>query len=78
MRTTIEIPVNLHQKLVTESVMQHKKGFSEIIVQALGRYFASSKTDRLDLVRSLKGSLSDKEHAEAKSNLKEGRKHWRT
>ncbi len=77
MRTTIEIPGELRQKLLLEEALQHRKGFSGIIVEALEQYFQSGQEGRKQRVKVLKGILSQQEYKEEIKALKEERQHWR-
>ena len=78
MRTTIEIPENLRQKLVSEAIGRNKKGFSDIIVDALKKYFQTKFHDKKETVKHLRGCLTAKEYKQEMMKLKEGRGQWRT
>lgn len=78
MRTTIDIPANLRQKLIAEATSRHMKGFSAIIVDALEQYFAESDQERIETISRLKGCLNNKEYEEEIKRIKNGRKNWRT
>ena len=43
MRTTIDLPPELRQKLISEAASKNQKGYSNIIIEALNKYF---KTER--------------------------------
>ena len=77
MRTTIEIPEDLRQKLVSEAMGRHKRGFSEIIVEALEEHFQKGNEKRLAVIEKLRGCLSEKEYKMEMTRLKEGRQNWR-
>lgn len=77
MRTTIEIPNELHQKLMTEAMVRHMKGFSGIIREALVQYFQSEDGKRKKIVKQLKGCLTKKEYKTTLEDFKEGRNNWR-
>lgn len=77
MRTTIEIPQNLRQKLVSEALVRNKKGFSEIIVEALEEHFQKGNEKTKTVIQGLKGCLNEKEYRKEIMRLKEGRKNWR-
>lgn len=77
MRTTIEIPENLRQKLVSEAVVRNKRGFSEIIVEALEEHFHKGNEKTEAVIKRLKGCLNEKEYRKEIMWLKEGRKNWR-
>ncbi len=78
MRTTIDMPVHIRQRLSREASSRNLKGFSAIIVEALENYFASNAVDRKNAVARLKGSMSLTEHAKALKDVQEGRALWRT
>lgn len=78
MRTTIEIPPHLRQRLVAEAAERNLKGFSPIIVEALNEYFEKqSHQERNGALRELRGSLSEEEYEKALSELEAGRSLWR-
>ena len=77
MRTTIDVPVHIRQQLSQEASTRNLKGFSQIIIEALEKYFRSKSNDRKTAVAHLKGSMSLAEHAKALKDLKEGRAQWR-
>ena len=77
MRTTIELPENLRQKLASEAVGRNKKGFSEIIVEALEEYFQKGNEKTKAVIKRLKGCLNEKEYRKEIMRLEEGRKNWR-
>ena len=77
MRTTIDMPIHIRQKLSQEASTRNLKGFSKIIIEALEKYFHSKANDRKIIVARLKGSMSLEQHAKALKNLQEGRLKWR-
>ncbi len=77
MRTTIDLPVSIRQKLIAEAASRRLKGFSQLIVEALEQYFKSGKTARKDVLKNLRGSLSEKEYAKDTQRIKESRENWR-
>ena len=77
MRTTIEIPEELRHRLVHEASVRHKKGFSEIIVEALEQYFRFGEDKRKTMIKKLQGCLNEDEYSKEKKRLKEGRDNWR-
>ena len=77
MRTTIEIPENLRQKLVSETMIRHKRGFSEIIVEALEEHFRKGNEKTKEVIKRLKGCLDEKQYRKEIARLQEGRKNWR-
>ena len=78
MRTTIDIPLHIRQKLSQEASSRNLKGFSKIIIEALEKYFLSKSDDRKNIVARLKGSMSASEYAQSLKELQEGREKWRT
>ena len=77
MRTTIEIPEDLRQKLVSQAAARHKRGFSEIIVEALEEHFQKGNQKKEAIIKRLHGCLSEKEYKQEMIRLKEERKNWR-
>jgi hypothetical protein len=77
MRTTIDVPVHIRQRLSQEASSRNLKGFSKIIIEALESYFRSKSNSRKSVVGRLKGSLSAAEHKKALKHLQEGRNKWR-
>jgi hypothetical protein len=77
MRTTIDVPIYIRQKLSQEASSRNLKGFSKIIIEALEKYFHSKTNDRKGIVERLKGSMSKTEHAKALKDIQEGRAKWR-
>jgi hypothetical protein len=76
-RTTIDVPITIHQKLSQEASSRNLRGFSKIIIEALEKYFHSKSNDRKSVVERLKGSMSLTEHARALKDIQEGRAKWR-
>ncbi len=76
MRTTIEIPDELREKLVAEAVRRGEKGYSSVVERALRRYLAIQATSdsRREIARRLRGSEAGTERA-TDANL---RGSWRT
>ncbi len=77
MRTTIELPDHLKQKLTTEAVTRNMKGFSKIITEAVVEYFAAGHNKRKSMIEKLKGCLNEKEYQSEMKRLSEGRANWR-
>jgi len=77
MRTTIEIPAALRQKLVNEAVNRQMRGYSEIIREALEQYFTREEKNNLSGLRSLRGVISHEEYLDSMEMLAEGRKNWK-
>ena len=78
MRTTIDVPVHIRQRLSQEAANRNLKGFSKIIVEALEKYFHAKPNNRKSTISRLKGSMSSSEHTKALKDLQEGRTKWRT
>lgn len=78
MRTTIDLPANLRQKLATEAALRHMKGFSPLIVDALEQYFAGGDKERIKTISWLKGCLDKDEYKDEIKRIQKGRKNWRT
>ncbi len=77
MRTTIELPNDLRQKLISESAARNLRGFSPIIVEALRNYFKKMENGRKKEIQSLKGCLNDEEYVQELKRVKNGRENWR-
>ncbi len=78
MRTTIDIPSDLRQKLIAEAATRHLKGFSPLIVEALEQYLSKGEEERLKTISSLKGCLDKDEYNEEVKRIENGRKNWKT
>lgn len=57
MRTTIELPEDLRERLILEAARTGVRGFSGIVVEALRQYFSTypEHDDRESIVRELYG-----------------------
>jgi glutamyl-tRNA reductase len=78
MRTTVDIPADIRQKLVTEAARKNMKGYSAIIVKALREYFEKQNAeDAGKEIRKLRGSLSQEDYEKALKILETGRTQWR-
>ena len=55
MRTTIDIPNDLRQKLITEAARRNLKGFSLLVTEALKDYFNTKRNNREETIVKLKG-----------------------
>ncbi len=78
MRTKIDLPNDLRQKLISESAARNQKGFSSIIVEALRNYFDLKGNGRKKAIHKLKGCLSEEEYLQELKRINEGRRNWRT
>jgi len=76
MRTTIEIPDDLRERLLVEAHRSGRRGYSEIVEEALRRYFSeySDGDGRTSMVHELYGS----ERNDTKIMDVKTRKNWRT
>lgn len=77
MRTTVDIPQNLRQKLIAEAARKNLKGFSPLVTEALRQYFSTETDSRDDVIANLRGCLSRKEAERDLMRIAEGRKNWR-
>ena len=77
MRTTIDLPAHLKQKLIAYAAAHNLKGYSSIIVEALKQYFKKHEEDRETIIRSLKGCLNDLEYEAEMKRIEESRKNWK-
>ena len=77
MRTTIDLPNDLRQKLISESAARNQKGFSSIIVEALRNYFDLKGNGRKKAIQSLKGCMNEEEYLQELKRIDEGRANWR-
>lgn len=78
MRTTIELPDDLRQRVVSEAAARNLRGYSQVTVDALRAYFDRRKDDRQSVVARVSGSL-DAQAAEVEARrLAEVRANWRT
>ncbi len=79
MRTTVELPASLRQKLVNEAARRNAKGYSAIIVEALELYFSKRNSEHdLSFIEALRGCMTAEEYTEGVALWKEGRRNWRT
>ena len=77
MRTTIELPDSLKQKLIAEAASRNMKGYSKLIAEALQEYFKMNQTKREQTINSLRGCLCKEEYKKEIKRLEEGRANWR-
>jgi hypothetical protein len=78
MRTTIDLPAGIRQRLVAEAAARNLKGFSSLISEAVEKFFQTGAADRSAAIRNLKGCWNEKEYQQVKKQIAEGRKRWRT
>jgi len=74
MRTTIDLPVNIRQKLISEAASRNLKGFSKVIIEALEQYFKFGAKKRKAAIQDLKGCLSKKEYLNEMKRVEEEEK----
>ncbi|MCL5986311.1 MAG: hypothetical protein M1371_07065 [Actinobacteria bacterium] len=79
MRTTIEMSDKLRAKLLAYSALKGKRGFSEIVCEAVEEYLSKKEGigDRVDNFRKLRGILTDEEAKEAKKIISEMWESWK-
>ena len=79
MRTTVEIKDEHRAKLLELAARRGKKGFSDLIEEALELYLASLESDEQARQRALAtcGSLSAKQARELRERARELRETWR-
>ena len=79
MRTTIELPDDLRQRIVSEAAARNLRGYSQVIVDALRHYFDGRLADRRDgVVARVRGSLSPQAAEMEDRRIAEVRANWRT
>ena len=78
MRTTIELPDDLRQRVVSEAAARSLRGYSQVIADALRAYFDGRPDDRQSVVACVRGSLSAQAAAVENRRLVEVRANWRT
>ncbi len=77
MRTTIDLPTELRQKLISEAASKNLKGYSNIIIEALNKYFKTESNERIKKIHELKGCLNEDEFKNDMKRVKEGRSNWK-
>lgn len=81
MRTTIEIPDELREKLVSEAARLGEKGYSGVVQRALRSYFErkSAPKERQETIRRLRGSeAGDLSVEEEYARIASVRGNWRS
>jgi DNA-binding MarR family transcriptional regulator len=78
-RTTIEITEEQRAKLVELAARRRIKGFSTLVQEALENYFSTQlpAQEQKDLIRTLRGSLSEKESEQLRQQASRLREDWR-
>ena len=76
MRTTVEITDDQRLALATLASKRGLRGFSALVQEAIDRYLAEERGDRLDAVLALRGSLSDREADELDRRIADAWASW--
>ena len=76
MRTTVEITDEQRLALTTLASKRGLRGFSLLVQEAIDRYLAEERGDRLDAVLALRGSLSDLEADELDRRIADAWASW--
>lgn len=79
MRTTIELSDEHRARLLELAARRGEKGFSSIVEEALGRYFAREDRPRAEVDRALAalGSFSPEEADRLEDEVRKLRRSWR-
>jgi predicted CopG family antitoxin len=77
MRTTVEITDEQHRALSAIAQRRGIRGFSALVQEALDGYLANLRTDEVDLLLRLEGTLTDSEAHEVRTRIDEARATWR-
>lgn len=80
MRTTVEIPDELRQKLMQEAARRGERGYSAVVERALRRYFDEKPgtESRRKTIQRLRGIERSMNAAQEKARADEVRGNWRT
>lgn len=80
MRTTVEITARQRAKLLQLAAERGKKGFSELVQEAIDDYLEanSARRDRIAAAIGALGSLSEEEARGLHDSVAKARKVWRT
>ena len=78
MRTTIELPDDLRQRVVSEAAARNLRDYSRVIVDALRAYFDGRQDGRQSAVARVRGSLNRQADERERRRLTELRANWRT
>ena len=78
MRTTIELPDDLRQRVVSEAAARNLRGYSPVIVDALRAYCDGREDDRHTVVARVRRSLGAQAAEVEHRRLAEVRANWRT
>ncbi len=79
-RTTVEIPDELRQKLMQEAARRGERGYSAVVERALRRYFDEKPAteSRRKTIQRLQGIERSMDTAQEKARADEVRGNWRT
>jgi len=79
MRTTIEITAEQRSRLLSLAASRNKKGFSELVREALDAYLSANVGDsnKVDLALSMRGALGDDDADDFEETCKNIRDNWR-
>lgn len=77
MRTTVEITDEQHRALSAIAQRRGVRGFSALVQEALDAYLTSLKSDEIDLLLGLEGTLSESEAREVQLRIDDARAKWR-
>lgn len=78
MRTTVELPDDLRQRVVSEAAARNLRDYSQVIVDALRAYFDGGQDGRQSAVARVRGSLNRQADERERRRLTELRANWRT
>ena len=78
MRTTIELPDDLRQRVVSEAAARNLRGYSPVIVDALRAYFDGAHDVRQSVQSGVRGSRNRRTAEMEIQRLAELRANWRT
>lgn len=77
MRTTVEITDEQHRALSSIAQRRGVRGFSVLVQEALDAYLAGLRTDEVDLLLQLEGSLTESDAAQLRARVNDVRSTWR-
>jgi len=79
MRTTVEMKPQHRKALMALAADRGEKGFSGVLAEAIETYLEGKdeREKKLEIFRSLRGSLSDEEANDLRARTRAIREHWR-
>ena len=77
MRTTVEITDRQHRALSAIAQRRGVRGFSVLVQEALDDYLVNLKTDEVDLLLGLEGTLSESDAETMRARISDARGAWR-